>query len=89
MKQPTDANRYAGIDYANCLWYSARNRGFYPIQNRVARSTSSKTEHQLWMQFVASGGHDDCGLEPIERVSLVNALADTVTIADQYFLAGQ
>lgn len=75
------------IEYSDCLWYVARNHGFYQVQRKVASGQADTQNRQLWEQFVHSIGIDECGPIKVDLVDLTQAIAMTVDQADQYFLS--
>ena len=82
----TSAGRYS-ISYSDCLWYVARNHGFYEVQRKVAKGHSSVQNQQLWQQFVETTGRDECGVLRWDTEELRTALAETVAQADRHFLS--
>ncbi|WP_157736506.1 hypothetical protein [Granulosicoccus antarcticus] len=83
---PSDS-AMASIDYANCLWHTARNQGFYSLQHAVATGTGTEANRQLWIQLVDSIEPSVCGSQDIDISDLIRALEDTTGAADQYFMA--
>lgn len=79
------ANR-GSINYSDCLWYTARNHGFYQVQRNVAYGEGGSQNLQLWKQFIESIGQDECGLAQHSMAELTLAVAVTVHDADQHFL---
>lgn len=77
----------ASIDYANCLWYTARNQGFYSLQHAVATDTGTEANRLLWIELVDSIEPSVCGSQDIEISDLLRALEETAGAADQHFLA--
>ena len=59
-KQSNSVNRES-INYSDCLWYVARNHGFYQVQKQVASNHGDTQNKQLWEQFVNTIGVDECG----------------------------
>lgn len=83
---PTES-AMASIDYANCLWYTARNQGFYSLQHAVATDTGTQTNKLLWEQLVDSVEPSLCGPREVDFDELTRALEETADAADQHFLA--
>ncbi len=79
------ANRDS-INYSDCLWYTARNHGFYQVQRNVAHGESDSQNLQFWKQFIESVGQDECGPVQHSMAELTLAVAATVNDADQHFL---
>lgn len=86
VAMPT-ASAMASIDYANCLWYTARNQGFYSLQHAVATESGTEADRRLWMQLIESIEATVCDSRNINMEDLTRALADTVSDADRHFLA--
>jgi len=84
-ERKTTNGRYS-ISYSDCLWYVARNHGFYQLQRKVAYSNSSVQNQQLWQQFVETTGREECGALRWDIEELRIALAETVLEADRHFL---
>jgi len=82
----SSAGRFS-IGYSDCLWYVARNHGFYQVQREVANGHSSVQNQQLWQQFVETTGRDECGLLRSDIEELGSALAETLLQADRHFLS--
>lgn len=76
----------AAARYADCLWYVARNHGFYFIQHDVALGKSDELTFLLWQDFVQSTGNEECGQEGVTLSDLTRALSLSVAEADQHFL---
>jgi hypothetical protein len=83
----TSAAYYADIEYADCLWYTARNHGFYTLQSNVASGSSNEENTRFWMQFVESTGKEECGPFDQGWRLLKQALSRTAKDADRYFMA--
>lgn len=83
------ASAMASVDHANCLWYTARNQGFYSLQHAVATGSGTEANRVLWMQLVESVEPSICGSQPIDSKELTRALAETVNDADKHFMAKQ
>ena len=75
------------ISYSDCLWYTARNNGFYDVQKAVAEGQSDTQTWRLWEQFVNSTGRQDCGPAPQDVAKLTVAVAALKNEADQYFVS--
>ena len=86
IKQSNSANAES-INYSDCLWYVARNHGFYQVQKQVASDHGDTQNRQLWEQFVNTIGVDECGPVHFDMEMLTQAVAITVDQADQYFLS--
>lgn len=76
-------------EYADCLWYSARNHGFYQVQRELVRGNVTDDNRILWVQFLDSAGAADCGPGDFQVEALLDALANTAFEADRFFLAAQ
>lgn len=83
------ASAMASIDYANCLWYVARNQGFYSLQHAVATGSGTEANRLLWTQLVESVEPAVCGSLQLDMDDLTRALSDTVSDADRHFMAMQ
>ena len=93
-------SRAPGIDaallvHADCLWYSARNRGFYLVQREaVASAAATGSEaagtadrRALWESFLDTVGRSDCGEAPAASTARVlDALSASAREADRHFL---
>ncbi len=76
-QEPSDG-RAALETQADCLWYVARNHGFYSIQARVVGAetfpSSSVDLDALWRDFVATTGRDECEIESMSLAPLAKAV---------------
>lgn len=79
----------ASVDYANCLWYTARNQGFYSLQQAVATGSGTEANQDLWMQLVESIEPSVCdsGEQDLDINDLILALTQTASDADKHFMA--
>lgn len=83
----SDGANSESMNYSDCLWYVARNYGFYQVQRKVAMNESDSRNRKLWEQFVHTTGADECGPVQFDLAELVEAVTMTVAEADQYFLS--
>lgn len=81
------ASAMASVDYANCLWYTARNQGFYSLQHAVATGSGTDANKLLWMQLVESIEPAVCGSRGIDTDDVIRALTETAGDADRHFMA--
>ena len=75
--------------HADCLWYSARNHGFYLVQREAALAPgpSGDGARATWGAFLGTVGARDCGAVPGGAVEdLLDALAAGADEADRHFL---
>ena len=72
-------------DYANCLWYVARNHGFYSLQ-AAALDTTQGGDDAIWQAFVRTTGAEACNYPPDILPALRTALMATRNEADRYFI---
>jgi len=85
--KPTQAVERVPMKDTDCLWYTARNHGFYWIQRKVALKQADKVSKTLWTQFVESTGVAECGLQLTSMGHLETALEVSVEAADNYFMS--
>lgn len=86
----------AAASRADCLWYVARNNGFYPLQREVVRAfaegrttrsdAASAPALRSWEGFAGTVGAHECGAPPRGPSSVLAALAATADDADRHFL---
>ena len=72
--------------HIDCLWYSARNHGFYQVLRSHAVGNSTLDNTRLMLGFVESTGAAACGSHSYTDEHLTQALASTVADADKHFL---
>ena len=74
-------------DYADCLWPTARNHGFFELQMQAIDGDAAA--RALWLDFVASTGANACAEGSADIVanpaSLERALTETREIARRHF----
>jgi len=81
-----DAPDNPTVYYANCLWYAARNHGFFWVQKQIATGQHDLHTLELWEDFIESTGEAECGPVPASMTKLSLAVNATMSDADQFFL---
>ena len=74
--------------HADCLWYSARNHGFYLVQRELVRPGAGAGTRDAWQAFLDAAGVPDCGMPSGGVEPVVRALAASADDADRFFLGG-
>lgn len=71
---------------ADCLWFQARNHGFYGIQHQAVAGKATADEEKLWQAFLDSTGKHECGSSLTELTELMPALLASLPAADRHFM---
>ena len=72
--------------HADCLWYSARNNGFYLVQRDAVRPGADARTRAAWRGFLDATGGRDCAMPGGGVEAVIAALAASARDADRYFL---
>ena len=83
---PPDPASPAHAAHADCLWYSARNNGFYLVQRDAVRPGADARTRAAWEGFLDAAGERDCPPPGGGVETVIAALAASADDADRHFL---